>query len=36
MKQIQIFNDDCFNVFKTIPDGSIDVVLTDPPYLYLT
>lgn len=29
---IRYLNDDTFNVFKTIPDGSIDLVLTDPPY----
>lgn len=27
--------DDCFNVLKNTPDGSIDAVITDPPYKYL-
>lgn len=28
----QIIHGDCFNVLKDIPDNSIDLVLTDPPY----
>jgi site-specific DNA-methyltransferase (adenine-specific) len=31
----QIFHDDCFNILKTIPDNSVDAVITDPPYGYL-
>jgi site-specific DNA-methyltransferase (adenine-specific) len=27
-----IYNDDCFNVMKDIPDGSIDMILCDLPY----
>lgn len=27
-----LINDDCFNVLKQIPDNSIDLILTDPPY----
>ena len=27
-----IFHDDCFNALKNIPDGSVDMILTDPPY----
>ena len=30
--QINLYNDDCFNVLKTLPDESVDLVLTDPPY----
>lgn len=26
---------DCLDVMKTLPDGSVDAVVTDPPYLYL-
>lgn len=26
-----IYNEDCFNIFKKIPDNEIDLVLTDPP-----
>lgn len=29
----QIIHGDCFDVFKNIPDGSIDAVVTDPPYM---
>jgi len=27
-----IYNDDCLKILPTIPDNSIDLVLTDPPY----
>lgn len=27
-----IINDDCFSILKKIPDHSIDLILTDPPY----
>lgn len=30
--KIQIYNDDCLIKLKDIPDNSIDLVLTDPPY----
>jgi site-specific DNA-methyltransferase (adenine-specific) len=29
---IQLFNDDCFNVFKNLPDKSVDCVIVDLPY----
>ena len=29
---IDLRNGDCLNVMKDIPDGSVDLVLTDPPY----
>ena len=29
---MQLFHGDCFEVMKRIPDGSIDLILTDPPY----
>lgn len=29
---IQLFNEDCRETIKRIPDGSIDLMLTDPPY----
>lgn len=32
---IDLYNEDCIEGLKRIPDGSVDVVLTDPPYLYL-
>ncbi len=28
----QIYNEDCFETFKRIPDGSVDMILADPPY----
>lgn len=31
-ENITIYNDDCLEVMKDIPDKSIDLVLTDPPY----
>lgn len=31
----QIYNEDCQEGIKRIPDASIDCILTDPPYLYL-
>lgn len=32
---VELHNQDCLEGIKNIPDGSIDVILTDPPYLYL-
>lgn len=31
----QIYNEDCQEGIKRIPDASVDCILTDPPYLYL-
>lgn len=31
----KIYNEDCLEGMKRIPDGSVDCILTDPPYLYL-
>lgn len=31
----RIYNEDCVEGMKRIPDGAVDCVLTDPPYLYL-
>lgn len=30
--KIDLFNDDCFDVFPFIEDKSVDLILTDPPY----
>ncbi len=30
---IKLYHGDCLEIMKDIPDGSIDLVLTDPPYL---
>jgi len=32
MTSIVLKNGDCLELMKTIPDGSVDLVLTDPPY----
>ena len=29
---IDLRNDDCLNVFKTLSDNSVDLIVTDPPY----
>ena len=29
---IKLYNGDCLEVMKDIPDGSIDLIVTDPPY----
>jgi len=29
---IELFNGDCLEVMKQIPNGSIDAIITDPPY----
>lgn len=29
---LKLLNGDCLELLKTIPDGSVDMVLTDPPY----
>lgn len=28
----KLYNDDCLNIIKSIPDNSIDLIATDPPY----
>lgn len=35
MELNKIYNEDCLEGMKRIPDGSVDCILTDPPYLYL-
>ena len=32
MKKNTIANKDCIKFLKTLPDNSVDLVLTDPPY----
>ena len=32
----KIYNEDCLEGLKRIPSGSVDLVLTDPPYLIET
>lgn len=31
-KNISLFNGDCLEVMKGIPNGSVDLVITSPPY----
>ena len=33
---IDLYNGDCYGIIKQIPDKSIDLILTDPPYKYGT
>ena len=32
MSNVQLYHGDCLEVMKTLPDGSVDAVITDPPY----
>ena len=32
MSDIKLFNGDCLELMKNIPDGSIDMILCDLPY----
>ena len=32
MKYIELMQGDCLDLMKDIPDGSVDMILTDPPY----
>ena len=32
MPDIKIYNKDCLEFMKEIPDGSVDLIVTDPPY----
>ena len=32
MKKLELWQGDCLELMKNIPDGSVDLVLTDPPY----
>lgn len=32
MSEIKLYLGDCLEIMKSIPDKSIDLVLTDPPY----
>lgn len=29
---IQLYNDDCLNIMRDMPDNSVDLICTDPPY----
>ena len=30
---IRLYNEDCMEVLKRLPDNSVDLIVTDPPYL---
>jgi len=32
---IQLFNGDCLDVMRSIPDGSVEAIITDPPYFQI-
>ena len=32
MSKVDLFRGDCFDFMKDIPDGSVDCIITDPPY----
>lgn len=34
MGDFQLYNGDCLEIMKGISDGSVDLVVTDPPYLF--
>jgi site-specific DNA-methyltransferase (adenine-specific) len=34
-EQIQLWHGDCIELMTDIPDGSVDMVLADPPYLQI-
>lgn len=33
MELNQIYHDDCLKVMQKLPDASVDLIVTDPPYL---
>lgn len=35
-QEIKLMQGDCLELLKDIPDGSVDIVLTDPPYMINT
>ena len=32
MELNKIYNEDCLEAMRRIPDGSVDLIVTDPPY----
>ena len=32
LNDMKLYNDDCLNIIKKIPNESIDLIVTDPPY----
>lgn len=35
VSEIKLLHGDCLELMKGIPDGSVDIILTDPPYLHV-
>lgn len=33
---VNLYQGDCLEVLKTLPDNSVDLLLTDPPYVLNT
>lgn len=33
---MDLYNGDCLDIMKTLPDNSVDIVVTDPPYVIAT
>lgn len=33
MSKVELFQGDCLELLKDIPDGSVDCIITDPPYM---
>ena len=33
---MELYNDDCLNVMRTMADNSVDLIVTDPPYKTIT
>ena len=33
MSKVELFQGDCLDLIKDIPDGSVDCIITDPPYM---
>ena len=31
--KVELYKGDCLEVMKSIPDNSVDLILTDPPYI---
>ena len=31
-ESVKLLQGDCLDVMRSIPDGSVDLILTDPPY----
>jgi DNA modification methylase len=32
-EKYKIYNDDCIKIMETMEDNSVDIIITDPPYI---